>query len=477
MTYHPALGNLRGQLTRIAVIAAMLAASLTLIGLDTQRASLPSERWYRLARQQVMEADLAWHLGDALDRVGRAEGLSLEDWPWLLRERAVAVWERRTLSSQPSHAAAWRLGVVYGHRGYGEHAADMLTLAASLDEVTGDYYHALAELYSNPELSDAGLRSKAAVIAGHEGWLTDIALADCFERLGEDARLTDVRRRQQARSVRFIGGFAAVCGIAGLLGVIGLVTIVVLLLRWGLTLRTPRARLPFMVPWTVIDVAEAIAVLLFAMVMGGLLAPLLLGSEDASQPSVTRALVIALQYVLVSGVTIGVIVFRLRGRASRPLQILGLRLRRLVGLMGTGVAGYAVFVAAAMLLAVLAGSLFGGTPMLQTTEQIVGTASSPAEVAVFFVLVCVLAPVIEEIIFRGYVYGGLRRVLPSRQAIIIGGALFAAVHLNAEAFLVIGLIGAMLCYLYERTRSLVPGMVAHGIHNGLVLAVMLLQSV
>ncbi|MGC9318748.1 MAG: CPBP family intramembrane glutamic endopeptidase, partial [Armatimonadota bacterium] len=136
-----------------------------------------------------------------------------------------------------------------------------------------------------------------------------------------------------------------------------------------------------------------------------------------------------------------------------------------------------VFVTVMLLVALIASFLLGQSlPLAQTAEEVIGAARSPAEIAIFFVLVCIMAPVFEELIFRGYVYGGLRRVLSSRHAIIIGGALFAAVHLNAEAFAVIGLIGVLLCYLYERTRSLLPGMIAHGVHNGMVLAVVLLQS-
>ena len=59
MSWHPAVGDYKKQLPRIAVIAAMFAAAATLIALHQQRAQMPSEKWYRLSRQQVMEADLS----------------------------------------------------------------------------------------------------------------------------------------------------------------------------------------------------------------------------------------------------------------------------------------------------------------------------------------------------------------------------------------------------------------------------------
>jgi len=478
--YHPAIGDLRAQLPRIALIAALLATALTLMSLSTQQAVLPSERWYRLSAQRVMEGDIAWHLGDALERVGQSAYLSLGDRPWLLKERGVAVWERSMLASRPNPAAAWRLGVIYGHRDYPEQASDMLTLAASMQESEASYYHALAEIYSADDLSEDQLLDKCRTIATREGWLTDIALEDCYTRLDATSALADVRARQQRRAFQYLGGFAVVAGTGGLLLIIGIVTIIVLLLRWGLRLPRTVARLPFSVPWTIIDAAEAVAVMLFVMALAaGLMAPavrLVFGPRDI--PQVVHSAMITAQYLLMASVTLAVIIYRLRGRSSRPWRVLGMRVRRgMSSLVGTGIAGYGVFLAiltlALMAIASLSG---GGLPIAQTTEEIIGRAEGPVEIAIFFLLVCVAAPLVEETIFRGYLYGALRRVMSPRQAIVIGGAVFAAVHLNAQAFLVIGMIGALLCYLYERTRSLIPGMVAHALHNGLVFAVVMLQS-
>lgn len=477
MLYHPAIGDIRQQLPRVAVIAALLAAAVTLIGLNTERASLPSERWYHVSRQQVMEADLIYRLGDATERVAGA-WLPVRAHARELRERAIALWERRVLSDRPSPAAACRLGVIYGHRGYGEHAADMFTLAAGLDEQSSDYYHALSEVYSRDDLSPEQLRREIDVIARRSGWLVDVALLDCYERLGDEALAAAVHARQTARASRFLAGVTAVSVIVGLLLLTGLGTVAVLLMRRGLRFRAARAPLPFAVPWTLVDVAEAVAVLLFALVVAGLIAPQTAEpAADTPAGGTVRAALMGLQYLLVVGATVALILVRVRPRSSQPWRALGMRFRALARLVGIGIAGYAVFLTGMLAAGALLGSLFGGALALaQTTEEIIGSAGSTAEILLYLVLVSVLAPLAEEIIFRGYVYAGLRRFLPVRQAILLGGLVFAAVHLNADALLVITAIGALLCYLYERTRSLVPGIVAHALHNGLVLLIMLLQS-
>ncbi|MFW5866269.1 MAG: CPBP family intramembrane glutamic endopeptidase [Armatimonadota bacterium] len=478
MSWHPAIGDYKQQLPRIAVIAAMFAAAAVLIGLHQQRASMPSDRWYRLSRQQVMEADLSWRLGEALDQLGGPVAFGGAETALELRERAVAGWERRTLAQRPSHAAALRLGVVYGHRGYQEHSAEMLALAASLDEDSSDYYHALSDVYSATDLSEEQLREKIAVIASRDGWLLDLALLDAYQRLEDDALLEEVRERRYARAVRFAGGIAGVGIVTGLLFILGVITLALMGFRKGLKVARARAQLPFMVPWTVIDVVEAVAVLLFMMVVGGLLTSLALGRVFSAEDwPLGRPILMGIQYLLVSGVTLAVIWYRIRAKTSHPLRALGVRLKRGLSLVGTGLSGYGAFLTLMIGIALLLGWLMGdAVPLAQTTEEIIGSAETPGEVAIYFVLVCIFAPIFEEIIFRGYVYGGLRRIMSPRAAIIIAAAAFAAVHLNAEAFLVITLIGAMLCYLYERSRSLIPGMIAHGLHNGLVLAVMLIQS-
>jgi len=90
--------------------------------------------------------------------------------------------------------------------------------------------------------------------------------------------------------------------------------------------------------------------------------------------------------------------------------------------------------------------------------------------ALFLALLCVAAPVVEETIFRGGLYGGLRRRCSLPAAALVSSAVFAAVHLNWASFLPVTALGAVLCVVYERTGSLLPAMAAHGIFN-LVTAV------
>jgi hypothetical protein len=98
-------------------------------------------------------------------------------------------------------------------------------------------------------------------------------------------------------------------------------------------------------------------------------------------------------------------------------------------------------------------------------------ASAPAGWARFglFLLVAVSAPLVEETFFRGILYGALRRRFGVAAGILGSGAIFAILHPQLPlGFLPIFALGAVLAGLYEWRRSLLPGMVFHAVHNGLL---------
>ena len=94
-----------------------------------------------------------------------------------------------------------------------------------------------------------------------------------------------------------------------------------------------------------------------------------------------------------------------------------------------------------------------------------------AAVAVVFVI-AVVAPISEEIFFRGMLFGGLRRRLPTIAAAAISAAVFGALHAPTGPTAVPPLIafGFVLALLYERSGSLGPAIVLHAINNSLALA-------
>lgn len=101
---------------------------------------------------------------------------------------------------------------------------------------------------------------------------------------------------------------------------------------------------------------------------------------------------------------------------------------------------------------------------------------SGPQVFVRFIVACLLAPVAEELIFRGFIYAGLRRTFNPILALPISAAIFGIAHLNLAlgGMATVAVMGIMLALVYERSHSLWPGIVAHGVHN--LLAFLLLVA-
>jgi ABC-2 type transport system permease protein len=87
-------------------------------------------------------------------------------------------------------------------------------------------------------------------------------------------------------------------------------------------------------------------------------------------------------------------------------------------------------------------------------------------------LAVVAAPIFEEFIFRGLIFGGLRRSLNAVPAIAASAAVFAIVHPPASMIPVFGL-GLCAALAFDRSKLLLAPMIAHAIYNAVVLALQL----
>ena len=87
-----------------------------------------------------------------------------------------------------------------------------------------------------------------------------------------------------------------------------------------------------------------------------------------------------------------------------------------------------------------------------------------------FIVVCLIAPVVEELTFRGL---GYRLLEPFGRwtAVLLVGLLFGLAHGLVEALPILAAFGAGLAYVRMRTGSVYPGMIVHATFNSLVLIV------
>lgn len=110
----------------------------------------------------------------------------------------------------------------------------------------------------------------------------------------------------------------------------------------------------------------------------------------------------------------------------------------------------------------------------QTLPDELGIDGSTLNLALVVVIVAVLAPLGEELLFRGYVFPALRNALGFLPAAIITGLIFGAVHIGSSPIgyaLPLAFFGFGLCALYQWTGSLYPCIALHALNNAFALGI------
>lgn len=128
----------------------------------------------------------------------------------------------------------------------------------------------------------------------------------------------------------------------------------------------------------------------------------------------------------------------------------------------------------ALLVGGAAGALahvYGGV-----VSKLAGASPPPltgAEGLAFAALAVIAAPIVEEILFRGVLYGALRRSLPRVGAVLASALLFAVIHPMIGTPPVF-LLGVLAAFARERSGRLTTAMLVHAAYNGTLVALPLL---
>ena len=93
-------------------------------------------------------------------------------------------------------------------------------------------------------------------------------------------------------------------------------------------------------------------------------------------------------------------------------------------------------------------------------------ALSPAKPALDFLVVVLLGPLVEELVFRGVIYDAFCALVPAGAAVAFQGLLFGSIHGTLIWMLYAALMGCLIGYVRKRTDSLRPCILMHMAFNG-----------
>lgn len=273
------------------------------------------------------------------------------------------------------------------------------------------------------------------------------------------------------------------------------------------TLTNPKVRLQADFPWTFAKMAKHYAVtfglylagtfvpvLLFVAVVVGLslgaphLLVKLLGPQMENMPAVTVAVTV-ISFLCGFGLQVWYIARVLRGDGISFRQMVALDLKSLGG------SWWAAFWRAALTVAIgiACSQLIQLLPFLPRPNQAIAQfmhSLHGVNLLAIALLAAVAAPVLEEIVFRGFLFNMLRtqftrgrlgNLLGSQNAAdwtasIVSGAIFAAAHMEVSALPGLFVFGVLMAELYRRSGSLVCPILAHAINNGLGVALIVLSQ-
>lgn len=101
----------------------------------------------------------------------------------------------------------------------------------------------------------------------------------------------------------------------------------------------------------------------------------------------------------------------------------------------------------------------------QESVETLQTSDSILFLVLSIIMACVAAPLVEELLFRGYMYGAVKQATNPIFAAVVIGALFSVVHGNLPALLPLWGFSILLCLAYEWTRCLWVPIGMHAFFN------------
>lgn len=135
--------------------------------------------------------------------------------------------------------------------------------------------------------------------------------------------------------------------------------------------------------------------------------------------------------------------------------------------IGLAPVGFMLYFLLSALMLYVAALLLPGFDSNQVQETGFGAISQRYEYILAFMTLVVAAPIAEEVLFRGYLYGKLRKNAPMWLAALVTSLVFGAIHGQWNVAVDVFALSIILCILREVTGSIWAGILLHMMKNGI----------
>lgn len=154
---------------------------------------------------------------------------------------------------------------------------------------------------------------------------------------------------------------------------------------------------------------------------------------------------------------------------KRPVtwELLGLTRLPTFKDIGLAIIGFVIYLILSVIVMTLVKWLIPIIDLNQVQDVGFSALSSRYEYMLAFLALVVIAPIAEEVLFRGYLYGKLRQYVPIWASVIVTSLLFALVHLQWNVAIDVFVLSVILCLLREKTGSISSSIIVHMIKNAI----------
>ncbi len=180
-----------------------------------------------------------------------------------------------------------------------------------------------------------------------------------------------------------------------------------------------------------------------------------------------RALYSLVFYLLMSASTLGVLYWAIKQYLPLSKEWFRFDLKGRWPLWGGG--GYLVALPLMLGVSLLNQQIWQGQGGNNPILQLVLEERDPIALGMFLFTAAIAAPVFEEILFRGFLLPSLTRYMSTWSAIGLSSLIFATAHLSFSEVLPLTVLGAILGFVYARSRNLMSSILLHSTWNSITM--------